>query len=244
MSSEADMDPFLPDPPPEASGAETFEQIWEIRDEVTRRVWGDFQEVYTRATDGVGPYVYLSEIPPAAQAIPADRWTYVTGGLALPWADDLSEVNAADYSATVDQVDAHGLAAAEAAGLPWSGLGFELALHTPRQAPWAVHVLHNLGTHALRTGVGFAAGQRIPLDGPIINGSDSAIRVLLLAPPGDRAPVFRIPSGLARWLVAIGVTLDEWELAQREGSAALLAALRSAGVNDLTDPDRASILGG
>jgi hypothetical protein len=44
-----------------------------------------------------------------------------------------------------------------------------------------------------------------------------------------------------QWLVAIGITLDEWEYAQREGSAALVAALRENGVGDLTDPQRRSI---
>lgn len=241
------MDPFfLPGQQTPAAGPDTdatFEQIWEIRDDLVRQVWGQFDAVYTQpALAEQGPYIYVSEIPPAAQAMPAARWTYVTGGLALPWTADLTEVNAADYSATIAQVGAEDLAAAEAQGpVPWSGYGFELVVHTPERAPWAVHMLHNLGRYVLTRADGFAAGHRIPLNGPIVRDSHSALEVLLLAPPADRAPTFKLPSGFGHWLVAIGITRDEWELAQREGSATLLGALRHAGVGDLTDPTRTSI---
>jgi len=50
-----------------------------------------------------------------------------------------------------------------------------------------------------------------------------------------------VSCGFAHWLVAIGITADEWAYAQRAGSAALLAALRRAGLADLTDPARPSI---
>ncbi|HMA37312.1 MAG TPA: suppressor of fused domain protein [Chloroflexia bacterium] len=240
------VDPFLPPPAiPAADADTTFARIWEIRDALVQRVWGPFDGVYVqRSRAGSGPYVYVSEIGPPAPVQPPTRWTYVTGGLALPWSADLAEVNAEDYSATLDQVDAEALSAAEAQGLQWSGAGFELVLHTPHQAPWAVHVLHNLGQYVLQSGDGFASGHRIPLDGPIIRDSESALQVLLLAPPADRAPLFKLPSGLAQWLVAIGITRDEWQFAQRAGSAALLGALRHAGVGDLTDPARASIFAG
>lgn len=240
------MDPLFSDQLPEAGqeAPETaFQKIWEIRDSVVRHVWGDFTEVYTRpGLEEDGPYIYVIEIPPEAQAQPADRWTYVTGGLAIPWETDLSEVNADDYSETIEQVDAETLAWAEATGgIEWSGLGFEIVMHTPRRAAWAVHVLHNLGRYVISGGKGFASGHRVPLDGPIIEGSDAELQVLLFAPPADRAPLFKLPSGFAHWLVAVGITLDEWEVAQRDGSAALLGALRQAGVGDLTDPERVSI---
>lgn len=240
------MDPTLPHPvmpePSPPDNEATFRRIWEIRDELVQRVWGTFDGVYVRREDAAqGSYVYLAEIAPEAQAVPAARWTYVTGGLALPWTADLSAVNADDYSATLEQVTAEQLAAATVLGTDYSGSGFELVMHTPRQAPWAVDVLHHLGSYVLRTGDGFAAGHRIPLHGPIIRDSESALQVLLFAPPRDRAPLCKLPSGFVHWLVAVGITLDEWEFAQREGSATLLAALREAGVNDTTDPARASI---
>ncbi|MGI8589032.1 MAG: suppressor of fused domain protein [Chloroflexia bacterium] len=245
------MDPAFSDTPLEATAPDsTFEKIWEIRDDVVRNVWGDFNEVYTRRGFAEeGPYVYVSEIPPESQAgnmSPSRgdilRWTYVTGGLAIPWTADLDEVNADDYSATIERVDAAALAAAEAIGnIEWSGQGFEIVMHTPRRAAWAVHLLHNLGRYVMSSGNGFAAGHRVPLNGPIIADGDSALRVLLFAPPADRSPLFKLPSGFAHWLVAVGITQDEWEVAQRDGSAALLGALRQAGVGDLTDPDRVSI---
>jgi len=236
------MDPSFP-PLSEPSSDDAFEQIWQLRDDIVRRVWGAFDAVYVRrdAETASGAYVYLSEIAPQAQAVPASRWTYVTGGLSLPWTEDLSGVNPADYSATADEVTADQLAAAAVFGIDLSGYGFELVLHTPTEAPLAVDVLHNLGTYVLTSGDAFGTGHRVPLEGPIVAGSDTAIRVLLFARPLDRGSVFKLPSGFAQWLVAIGFTQDEWEFAQREGSAALLAALRAAGVGDTTDPTRASI---
>ena len=232
----------FPQPKPAAPDAESvFERIWEIRDDLVRRVWGEFAEVYVqRATAEAGPYVYVSEIPPAAQVTPADRWTYVTGGLALPWTADLTEVNPDDYTATVDAVTPTGQAPEPADEL-WSGYGFEIVLHTPQRAPWVVPLLHNLGQYVLTSGDGFAPGHRIPLGGPIVRDSDSALQVLLFVPPADRAPRFRLPSGLGQWLVALGITADEWAYAQQDGSAALLRALRHAGLADLTDPTRASV---
>lgn len=233
----------FPQPQPSAADAESvFERIWEIRDDLVRRVWGEFSAVYVqRAAAEAGPYVYVSEIAPAAQATPADRWTYVTGGLALPWTADLTEVNPDDYTATVDAVTPTGQAP-EPADERWSGHGFEIVLHTPERAPWAVPLLHNLGQYVLTRDDGFAPGHRIPLGGPIVRDSDSAIQVLLFVPPADRAPRFRLPSGLGQWLVALGITTDEWAYAQQDGSAALLRALRHAGLGDLTDPARASVL--
>ena len=84
-------------------------------------------------------------------------------------------------------------------------------------------------------------GQRVPLDGPLLPDQESALCALLLAPPADRAPLFKLPSGFAQWLVVIGITADEWAYAQGAGSAALIAALRAAGVGDLTDAGRGSI---
>jgi hypothetical protein len=239
------MDIILPEPG--ASGEdETFERIWQIRDDIVRQVWGQFNEVYVQRDTAAenGAYIYLTEIPPEAQAIPAQRWTYVTGGLSLPWTADLSAVNVDDYSVTNYQVTATQLAAAAVQGIDLSGQGFEVVLNTPDEASWAVDLLHNLGTYVLSTGDGFASGHRVPLNGPIIRDSDSELQVLLFAPPSDRAPLFRLPSGFVQWLVAIGITLDEWEYAQREGSAALVAALREHGVGDLTDPQRHSIFAG
>ena len=230
----------FPQPKPPADAESVFERIWEIRDDLVRRVWGDFSAVYVqRAAAEAGPYVYVSEIAPAAQATPADRWTYVTGGLALPWTADLTEVNPDDYTATVDAVAAGPMA--DGADEVWSGYGCEIVLHTPHRAPWAVPLLHTLGQYVLTHDQSFAPGYRIPLGGPIVRDSDSAIQVLLCVPPADRAPRFRLPSGLGQWLVALGITRDEWAFAQEAGSAALLTALRRARLPDLTDPARASV---
>jgi hypothetical protein len=239
------MDSLLPGAagPPAPDPDATFQAIWEIRDAIVRQVWGEFDAVFVHrdAAQATTGYVYVSEIPPAAQAQAAAHWTYVTGGLALPWTDDLAEVNAADYSATLAQVTAEQLAAAAVFGIELSGYGFELVLHTPAQAPWAVSLLHNLGAYVFRTGDTFAGGQRVPLEGEIALAGESALHVLIFAPPADRSPLFKLPSGFAQWLVVVGITTDEWEYAQREGSTALIAALRAAGVADLTDPARSSI---
>jgi hypothetical protein len=234
--------PLLPEPPP-ADADTIFERIWDLRDDIVRQVWGGFDAVFVHhdAHESEHGYVYVSEIPPANQAHPAERWTYVTGGLSLPWTTDLTDINAEDYSATLGQVTPEQLAAATVFGIELSGYGFEMVIHTPRQAPWAVSLLHSLGSYVLHTGDAFTLGQRVPLEGMIGLGGDSALHVLIFVPPADRSPLFKLPTGFAQWLVVVGITDDEWEYAQREGSAALIAALQSAGIADLTDPGRGSI---
>src|SRR5215218_3296815 len=224
------MDPFLPEPPP-ADADTVFERIWDIRDDIVRQVWGGFDAVYVHrdAHQAVHGYVYVSEIPPADPAQPGATWTYVTGGLALPWTADLADVNPEDYSATRAEVTPEQLAAAAVFGIQLSGHGFELVVHTLRQAPWAVSLLHNLGSYVLQTGDAFTYGQRVPLEGAISLNRDSDLRVLIFVPPADRSPLFKLPTGFAQWLVVVGITPDEWEYAQREGSAALIAALQQAG---------------
>ena len=84
----------------------TFEEIWELRDHISRQVWGDFSEVYVQQRDQTesGAYVYLIEVPPEKQPLAVDRWTYVTGGLSLPWEGDLDPLDPEDYLIAVDEV--------------------------------------------------------------------------------------------------------------------------------------------
>lgn len=176
--------PTLPDPPP-ADADSIFERIWDLRDDIVRQVWGGFDAVFVHhdAHESEQGYVYVSEISPQDQAQPAARWTYVTGGLSLPWTAELTGVNAEDYSATLAQVTPEQMAAAAVFGIELSGYGFELVLHTPRQAPWAVSLLHNLGSYVLHTGDAFALGQRVPLEGAIGLAGTSDLHVLIFVPP-------------------------------------------------------------
>src|SRR5688500_11904799 len=110
----------------------TFAEIWERRDEISRQVWGDFAEVYVQRgeEEEPGPYVYLIEVPPEKQAVPAERWTYATGGLSLPWEGELDGLDAEDYLVALDDVTPALQAIARTTGSEVTGLGLEIVMHT------------------------------------------------------------------------------------------------------------------
>ncbi|MFM1873713.1 MAG: hypothetical protein RL398_3135 [Planctomycetota bacterium] len=212
-----------------------LEQVWTERDErVYRSLFGDL---------GKGPYVAgdrpyhqfnkpahpgwlhhaVFACPPNAER---DTWLYVTSGLSNPW--NLSE----------PERDPTG----------FSGVGFELVIETPTEAPWAVPLLHNLMAYELLVAVGtyegqqlFEYGNRVPLNAAIDGEGGSAIRWLLIEQPKHYPSAFELPSGRVDLFHLVGATDEEVKFARQTNQDMLVALLQREGAHPATDAGRKSL---
>ena len=210
-------------------------------------VWGHREDVIYRELFGqVGPHVHT--IPPElfrrlGQPEPDQRWlvhgvfevapteklpywTYVSTALSNPWGED---------PATIDR------------NKP-SGLGFELVMHAPQQAVWAIQVLHWLMAvnimcaSGLLQGETMFAGGRIPLHTSIDPQTPkSEIRNLLVLEATHLQPRFGLPSGPVDLLLCLGVTDSEMHMAETLDYDEMIERLKQAQVFPVTDPSRKAI---
>ncbi len=215
-----------------------FQDVWAHREET----------VYRQLFGSVGPHVHT--IPPELfqrlghQAKPDPRWlvhgvfevspteklpywSYITTALSNPWGEDPATVNKAEPS----------------------GLGFELLMHTPVAAPWAIQVLHwlmavnILAASGLLQGETVCAGGRIPLHTSIDpQRPASLIKNLIIVEAEHLTPQFELPSGTVDLLLCLGVTDSEMILAQTLDYDVMLAKLSEANIFPVTDPDREPII--
>lgn len=128
-----------------------------------------------------------------------------------------------------------------------SGFGFELTVRLPRGARerrppvWVLSFLQNLGRYVFRTGNGFAPGHHMNLNGPIVLGSDTAIRAAAFV-EDPRLGSIDTPNGRLRFLQVVGLTLDELQAGQAWDTAKLLEVLAGRDPLLVTDVGRASLL--
>lgn len=128
-----------------------------------------------------------------------------------------------------------------------SGFGFELTLRLPRGARekrppvWTLSFLQNLGRYVFRSGNGFAPGHHMNLNGPIVLGSDTAIRAAAFV-EDPRLGSIDTPNGRVRFLQVVGLTLDELQAGQAWDTSKLLAVLADRDPLLVTDVARRSIL--
>jgi hypothetical protein len=127
------------------------------------------------------------------------------------------------------------------------GFGYELIVVHRGQVPWAAPALAYLVERQLmqlgprevldaieRSGA-FLAGPVTPLD--------DGITALLLTPGSLRIPASqRFAFGEVHMLCVLALTEDELAFAERGGAAEVVAKLKVAGVAELCDPFRASVL--
>ncbi|MCX5922164.1 MAG: suppressor of fused domain protein [Candidatus Dependentiae bacterium] len=100
----------------------------------------------------------------------------------------------------------------------YSGLGFELVIRCAERSPWVFGLLFNLMGYALHSGNAFEKGHRMALNGPILQGSNSALTTVLLWPPMGMPDTFALSSGNVKLLEVIGITDDEYEYAKKNSS--------------------------
>ena len=128
-----------------------------------------------------------------------------------------------------------------------SGYGFELTLrvvrseHEDRPPGWAFGFFQNLGRYVFKTGNTFGVGHHMPLNGPICQGSDTAIRAIaFLRDPelGD----FIGENGHAEFLQIVGITEDELDLIKSWNAESFLTEMAKLSPLLLTDLKRKSVL--
>lgn len=210
-------------------------------------VWAQREEgIYKDLFGQVGPHVHT--IPPELfgrlghtkgdprwmvhgvfEIAPSQKlpyWSYITTALSNPWGEDPESVDATTPS----------------------GLGFELLMHTPVAAPWAIQVLHwlmavnILAASGLLQGDTVTAGARIPLHTSIDPlRQESLLRNLLVVEATHLGSGFVLPSGTVDLLLCLGVTDAEANMAAQLDYDEMLDKLVAAGVFPETDPDRAGI---
>lgn len=160
------------------------------------------------------------ESPPTATR---SSWLYVTSGLSNAWEDAQPEADGE------------------------SGMGQELLLETPEQAPWALRLLRKFCAYQLLLAAG-RFGEQPPLDewdrmrtGQPIDGGDSLLQALLFIPAPAFAGPHQLLSGRFEFLQIVGLTLDEHAWGQSAGYPALQQRLAQAGASPVIDPARASV---
>lgn len=212
-----------------------FEGVWADReDRVYRGLFGDLgggvhpaaPEHFARLRQKAGHPGWLHHTvfacpPHGARA----HWLYATSGLSNPW----------NLEAPGRDPQGH------------SGLGFELCLCTPFEAGWAVTVLHHLMAWQLLVATGavpgqpLGPGQRVPLGGPIDGTADCPLTWVLVETPQHFAPSFELASGQVDWLLLVGATEAEVQIARQQNQHVLVRLLGERGHWPCTDPRRASV---
>jgi len=154
-------------------------------------------------------------------------WVYVSSGLSNPWEQD-------GPAESPDE-------------LSW--LGVEFLLRSSQQGAWAIRIVQRIAAYEIllahdrfpgRERLGF--GDRIPLGGPMVPGSEGLLTHLLVAPPADQQDVFQLESGCVDLIQLVGITEREAAFGKQNGLDPLLELLRSGGAYEITDPGRASLV--
>lgn len=217
---------------------EEFERVWEYREEVAYpRIFGGighnihaltpdiFKDSYDQ-TD-LDPSWMFHGILESAPNEKRDSWLYVTSGMSNAWG-----MEAVDYRR--DQP---------------SGLGIEMVLEAPSQAPWALGLIANLMAYNLLVAAGrygdrpvFGYGHRMALQESIAFDRDSDLRCVVFARPSHYDHTVVLDSGTLRFLHVVGIADAELEYAKRHTTRDLIDRLQVRGAYPVTDPDRASIL--
>lgn len=128
-----------------------------------------------------------------------------------------------------------------------SGWGFELTFRLRRaaadtEAPmWAVSMLQNLARYVFESGNVLAAGDHIDMNGPIVQGSPTAIRAIAFTADPE-LPAIDSPNGRVRFIQVVGLTLDEYAAIQDWDTHGLLELLARNDPLLVTDLERASLL--
>jgi hypothetical protein len=166
------------------------------------------------------------------------HWLYASAGMSNPWGQSPPEPN------TPLDPDAY------------SGLGYELTLHTRDRQRWPIQLLHWIMTVQLLVATGQMQGEllqpydRIPLGGSIGKKDGTITHLLVLTPDdfrGDTMPDsvtyparFPLPSGNVDLLVLLGISAREADFVRTQGVEALLNLLAHHNFLPFTDPNRLS----
>jgi len=236
-----------PDHEAEIAHRELMIQCWKARAEVYETLFGNYQSV---TPENYGPpaqldsgskrkkkssgNIWLDTADPgdpnaesqhlAILAYGPDPlrpyWTYITAGLCTPWVQSQPE--------------------------EVSGFGCEIMIKSPTESSWPAQILRSMAFYIFNHMGTLSPGVRIGLNSPIIAGSDSKLRNLLIW-YADEAPDcwYILPSGGFGIFTAIGITDDEIKYAEsieEYGTWCVQQLLRQTGSGQVTDPARKSVM--
>lgn len=126
-----------------------------------------------------------------------------------------------------------------------AGYGYEIMVLTKKPEPWAANL------------VGFAVNAEIQRDVELLDrvreigavtveevaiGEGRSIDIVISAAEPPLPTSLQLPNGTMNLLVITRITRPEMELALREGQPALVAELAKAGIGQISDLDRRSIV--
>ena len=214
-----------------------LERVWANREEeIYPELFGElgagiftldvdtFEKVFGKSPDPRWLFTGVFECPPCSKHT---DWIYVSSGLSNPW----EEGEPADSS---DQP---------------SWLGIEFVFPTTEQGPWAIQLVQRISAYEILLAhdqfegherLGF--GDRVPLRGPIVPGSESALTYLLIAPPADWPKSFQLESGAVEFVQLVGVSEAEAAFGRENGLDALIELLADHDAYARTNPKRNSII--
>jgi hypothetical protein len=145
-----------------------------------------------------------------------------------------------------------------AGGVKKSGYGWELAVVTGENEPWAIQLLSLLMGYTQEQGArpldeghwmpfGFSSRERLLL--PFVGWArelgfepEGVVQVLAFWPYLFPRSAFATSTGSFGILVATGITTGEFELVEKTSVAHVLLLLCKAGLGQLTDPRRVHVL--
>jgi hypothetical protein len=117
---------------------------------------------------------------------------------------------------------------------------YELMICLPSGGAWAANLISLLARYTLETVVNPGETMDLPVDEvPALKGS--LISAILFAEPDLKGKRFQFAGKQFGLLLCVGVTTRELKVAQRDGSAILLRALKRKGVFPYFDVSRSSL---
>ncbi|MEZ4369846.1 MAG: suppressor of fused domain protein [Polyangiaceae bacterium] len=127
----------------------------------------------------------------------------------------------------------------------FSGFGFEMTTRivdaSDEPPMWVFNLLQNLARYVFRTGNYFAVGHSIPMNGPIHDGTDTAIVAAVFAEDPQLPPI-STPHGRVEFLQLVGLTQDEYDAAREWDADKLLELAQERNPGLVTDENRRSWL--
>jgi hypothetical protein len=129
-----------------------------------------------------------------------------------------------------------------------SGYGFEFTFRLLRaddetEPPmWALNFLQNLARYVFHTGKVFAPGHRIPANGPIAQGQETEIHAATFVEDPQLGTI-DTPHGRLQFLQIVGITNNELQFMQQNGSDEVLKLLAEVSPLLITDLNRKSVMG-
>ncbi len=212
---------------------------WQARDDLYKTLFGEYTSVSPsdyRLPDLV-PAIPRPAIDPGGSADPGSpeetltviaygpdpirpHWTYITAGLSSPWYQEVP--------------------------LEVTGFGCEIMIKCPSEARWPAQVLRSMALYLFNYAGTFSPGSLVALNSSIFPEAASELQNIFVWYADEAADCwYELPSGGFGIFAAVGIADDELRFAESVesyGAWCIQEVLRRAGVGQVTDPTRASVM--